>query len=156
MNWVNPAFLQIGIDLALLVAILFLLWRVNSGLKNPLIKSQKDMIQELKSVVRESQEAGDAFLKAMEQSRLAIKEMALELEIKEKRVKALLDKSKTGASAGPSRTPAPAGAPADRYAEVDAMIRQGASREQTARETGFTEAEIGLILDLYRVRQETD
>lgn len=156
MNWLNPAFLQIGIDLALLVAILFLLWRVNSELKNPLIKSQKDMIRELKAVVRESQETGDAFLKALEQSRLAIKEMALELEIKEKRVKTLLEKAKPGIPAGPSQGPVPAGASPDRYGEVVAMIRQGASREQTARETGFTEAEIGLILDLYRVRQETD
>ncbi|MFO7569585.1 MAG: hypothetical protein R6W75_07280 [Smithellaceae bacterium] len=148
MNLANPAFLQIGIDLALLAAILFLLWRINVGLKNPLIKSNKDMLKELKVIVRESQAASDAFLQTMEQSRLAIKQLAMELDLKEKRVKTLLDTSASGMSSESAGTQT-------KYAEVVDMISRGISREQAAQATGFTEAEIGLILDLYRVKQET-
>ncbi len=156
MTWVNPAFLQIGIDLALLAAVIFLLWRVNSGLRNPLIQSQKDMIRELKSVVRESQTSADAFLKALEQSRLAIKEMALDLEVKEKRVKSLLERPGAAGMMHQHVSSDRTETSSDRYAGVVHLIRQGVTREQAARETGFTEAEIGLILDLYPVKQETD
>jgi hypothetical protein len=34
------------------------------------------------------------------------------------------------------------------------MIRKGYSEEETARATGFTEAEIGLILDLSSIKNE--
>lgn len=148
MSFINPAFVQIGIDLTLLAAVVFLLWRVNVGLKNPLIKSNKDTLKEFKSLVRESQAASDTFLKTIEQSRLAFKQMALELEVKEQRVKALLDGS-GGVSGGSTGTQ-------KKYDNVVNMIARGMSRDQAAKATGFTEAEIGLILDLYRVNQETD
>jgi hypothetical protein len=148
MSFTNPAFLQIGIDMALLAAVIFLLWRVNVALKNPLIKSNKDTLKEFKTIIRESQAASDAFLKTIEQSRQAFKQMAMELEIKEQRVKALLDGS-GGASGEATGTQ-------KRYDDVVKMIARGMSRDQAAKATGFTEAEIGLILDLYRVKQETD
>src|SRR5512145_554371 len=152
MDIQNPIFLQLIIDFALLVAVIFVLWRVNSNLRKPLLKSHQDMMKELKIIMKESQASSDNFLKALEQSRLALKELALELDLKEKRVKTILAKSDALADAsGVRRAP---GTPQDKYAQVVDMIRKGYSEAQTAETTGFTEAEIGLIVDLYRVKNE--
>jgi len=152
MDIINPAFLQLFIDLALLVAIIILLWRVNVNLKRPLIKSHQDMMKELREIMVDSQATSEDFLQALEKSRLALKEIALELDIKEQRVKALLAQSERAAAvtAGKSRV----NDPQDKYDQVVRMIKQGYSEAQTAEATGFTEPEIGLIIDLYRVKNE--
>lgn len=148
----NPIFLQLIIDLALLVAVIFVLWRVNANLKKPLIKSHQEMMKELKAIMTESQLSSDKFLQAMEQSRLALKEIALELDLKEQRVKTILAKSDGVLEpAGPKRTTS---VPQDKYDQVIRMIKKGCSEAQTAEDTGFTEAEVGLIVDLYRVKNE--
>ncbi len=152
MNVANPIFLQLFIDLALLVAIIVLLWRVNANLKKPLIKSHQDMMKELKAIMTESQATSENFLQALEKSRLTLKEIALELDLKEQRVKTLLAKQDNVAvETGGKRT---AGVPQDKYDQVVQMIKQGYSEAQAAEATGFTEPEIGLIIDLYRVKNE--
>lgn len=148
----SPIFLQLIIDFALLVAVIFLLWRLNSNLKKPLIKSQRDIMNDLKAVMAESQASSDRFLETLEKSRLALREIAIELDLKEKRVKALLATSDQTAS-GAEVKHAP-GVSREKYGQVVDMIRQGYSESQTAEATGFTEAEIGLIIDLYRVKNE--
>ena len=148
----SPVFLQILIDLALLIAVMILIWRVNSNLKKPLIKSHQDMMKDLKEVMAQSQTSSENFLEALEKSRLALKEIALELDLKEKRVKTLLAKSDNAGNGAEGR-PKP-GDPRDKYKQVVEMIRQGYTEAQTSETTGFTEAEIGLIFDLYRVKNE--
>ncbi|MEN6469428.1 MAG: hypothetical protein ABFD45_10825 [Smithella sp.] len=148
----KPLLLQLFIDLALLVSIIVLLWRVNVNLRKPLMTSHEEMMRELKAITAESQTASENFLRALEQSRLALKEIALELDIKEQRVKALLAKSDSseGDPAGKRTT----GVPQDKYDQVVDMINKGYSDAQVAEATGFTEPEIGLIVDLYRVKNE--
>ena len=148
----KPLFLQLFIDLALLVSIIVLLWRVNVNLKKPLMKSHQDMMRELKAITTESQTASENFLQALEQSRLALKEIAIELDLKEQRVKTLLAKSDSvEGDSGGKRT---AGVPQDKYEQVVQMIKKGYSEAQVAETTGFSEPEIGLIVDLYRVKNE--
>lgn len=152
MDIANPTFLQLFIDLALLVAIIVLLWRVNANLKKPLIKSHQDMMKELKAIMTESQATSENFLQTLEKSRLTLKEIALELDLKEQRVKTLLARQdNVAAETGGKRT---AGVPQDKYDQVVQMIKQGYSEGQAAEATGFTEPEIGLIIDLYRVKNE--
>ncbi len=151
MNIQSPIFLQLLIDLALLIAVLILIWRVNANLKKPLIKSHQDMMKDLKTVVAQSQASSENFLEALEKSRLALKEIAIELDLKEKRVKTLLVKSDAANGVDEKRKPC---APQEKYKQVVDMIRQGYTESQTAENTGFTEAEIGLIIDLYRVKNE--
>lgn len=151
MNNINPIVFQLIVDLAILAAIFFLLWRVNATLRNPIIKSHQDMMKDLKAVMNESQAASECFLKALEQSRLTIKELAIELELKEKRVKTLLEKQENGPAAVGNKQ---AGQANDKYDQVVQMISKGYSDEQVAEATGFTEPEIGLIVDLYRVKNE--
>jgi hypothetical protein len=155
MDLQNPVFIQIALDLALFVAIIILLWRVNANIKNPPSSFQQEMIAELKSLIVESQANADKFLQALEQSRLALKELALELELKERRVKSVLDKSRqevntvNAKEANKHTEFSP-----DQYSKVLSMIKKGHSEEETAHITGFTQAEIGLIIDLSRIKNE--
>lgn len=156
MDFSNPIFIQITIDIALFVAVIILLWRVNANIKNPsLIDAQSRMIAELKSLIVESQANAEKFLQAMEQSRLALKELALELELKEKRIKTILEKKRQENDVMnvkmTNREPAFS---REKYSEVIEMINKGYSEEEAARATGLTEAEIGLIIDLSRIKNE--
>ncbi len=148
----NPVILQLVIDLALLAAVLFLLWRLNASVRNPILKSHREMMQDLKAIMDESQTSSEAFLQALEQSRLALKELAMELDLKEKRVKSILSKAESVQPENGANMPS--GSAPDKYARVVEMIRKGYSEAETARVTGFTEPEIGLIIDLYRVKNE--
>jgi hypothetical protein len=155
MDLQNPIFIQITIDLALFISVILLLWRVNVNIKNPRIDVQREMIAELRSLIIESQSNAEKFLEALEESRKALKEVALELEIKEKRVKGILEKSQYEIeiiTEKPGRTDKTFSQ--GKYSEVINMIKKGISEEETSRVTGFTEAEIGLIVDLARVKNE--
>jgi hypothetical protein len=152
MNLLNPVIIQLIIDLALLLMVVFLLWRFNASVRNPIIKSHQEMMTELKAMMVESQASSENFLQALEKSRLALKEIALELDLKEKRVKQLLAKSDNGSMEIKSKQPA--GLPEDRYNQVVRLIKEGYTEAQTSEATGFTEPEVGLIVDLYRVKNE--
>lgn len=152
MNILSGIPLQILIDIALLMAIVILIWRINSNLKKPLLKSQQDLMKELKQVMKESQVSSDIFLQALEKSRIALKEIALELDIKEKRVRSLLsDKDNDGNLTSRNRI---SNVHEEKYQQVVDLIRKGYSEEKTAEITGFSEAEIGLIIDLFRIKNE--
>lgn len=153
MNSPDPLFMQIAIDLVLFAAIIILLWRVNVNIKNPPLDPLRKMTAELQSLIIESQANADKFLQTMEQSRLALKEIALELELKEKRVKAILEKShdeveNTDAKA----TNKNSAFSRNKYSDVMDMINNGCAEEETARATGFTQAEVALIVDLSRIK----
>lgn len=153
MNFLNPLFMQIALDLVLFVAIIILLWRVNVNIKNPPLDPLRKMTAELQSLIIESQANADKFLQAMEQSRLALKEIALELELKEKRVKAILEKSHNEVENTDAKTADKNYAfSRSKYSEVMDMINKGYTEEETARATGFTQAEVALIVDLSRIK----
>jgi hypothetical protein len=155
MDFLNPVFIQIALDLALFVAIIILLWRVNFNIKKVPLDSQREMTAELKYLITESQVNADKFLQALEQSRLALKEIALELELKEKRVKTILEKSQREVeSTNAEAANKDLAFSQKKYSEVIDMINKGYSEEETARTTGFTQAEIGLIVDLSRIKNE--
>lgn len=146
----NLPVLQMLIDIALLVALVVLIWRVNANLKKPLWQARQEIIREIKEIMADSQALSENFLQKLEQSRLALKEIALDLEIKEQRVKALLEKSDKPPTAVAEKQKA--AAPADKNQQVIEMIGQGYSEAETAEASGLTEAEVGLILDIYRVK----
>ncbi len=155
MNFLNPAVMQIVLDLVLFAAVIILLWRVNINIKNPPLEPLQKMTAELQTLIDESQANADKFLQAMEQSRLALKEIALELELKEKRVKTLLEKPQQKIENAGERTVNKASdCSRSKYSEVINMINNGYTEEETALTTGFTQAEIGLIVDLSRIKNE--
>jgi hypothetical protein len=155
MDLNNPIIIQIALDAALFASILILLWRVNSNVKKPVLNAHREMVAELRSLIHESQANAEKFLQALEQGRLALKELALELDLKEKRVRSILDKAEQGTE-NINRKPADTDAAfsGSKYSAVINMIKKGISEEETAQVTGFTQAEIGLIVDLARVKNE--
>ena len=155
MDIQNPIFVQIAIDLALFIVIIVLLWHVNANIKRPDTGKHQELITELKAIVAQSQNNADSFLVALETSRKSLKEIALELDIKEKRIKAILEKSQQEVEpfdANPILRDA--GLSQTKYAEVINMIKKGYSEEETASATGFPRGEIGLIVDLSRIKNE--
>ena len=152
MNIFDGVFLQLFIDCSLLVAVIILIWRINFILKKPFSESHKVMMNDLRAIMAESQTASENFLQALEKSRIALKEIAIELEIKEKRVKALL--SKTDINSVTQEVKNASTVSEKRYHEVVDLVRKGCSESKTAEMTGFSEAEVGLIVDLYRVKNE--
>jgi len=155
MDFLNPVFLQIVLDLVLFAAIIILLWRVNANINNRPLDPLRKMTAELQALIIESQANADKFLQAMEQSRLALKEIALELELKEKRVKTILEKSeRESEKIHPKTRDNDSNASQSKYSEVTDMINKGYSEEETASKTGFTQAEIALIIDLSRIKNE--
>lgn len=156
MDLSNPIFIQVAIDLALFIAIMILLWRLNSNIRKHPAEHSAEMTAELRSLITESQANADKFLHSLEQSRLALKEIALELDVKEKRVKELLEKSQQD-SGSANRMPPVTGSPSSpnhTYSEVMNLINQGYSEEETACLTGCTQTEVGLIIDLSRIKNE--
>jgi len=152
MEFLHLISIQIALDIVLLLAILILLWRISSRPAG----FQRKMTEEMKAIIQESQANADRFLQILEQSRLALKEIALDLELKEKRAKAALEESKQAAESMnlPELKRENVFSPR-KYAEVLNMIKKGYSEEETARATGFTPAEIGLIIDLSRMKNES-
>jgi hypothetical protein len=155
MDIQNPIFVQIAIDLALFIAVIILLWHANSNIKNNDASKHQEMIAELKIIIAQSQNTADRFLEDLEKSRKSLKEIALELDIKEKRVKEILEKFQRETE---SHDGEPILRDADfsqsKYAEVINMIKKGYSEEETASATGFPRGEIGLIVDLSRIKNE--
>ena len=156
MDIQNPAFVQIAIDLALFMAVVILLWRVNTSIKHHELNNHQEMISELKVIIGQSQNTADRFLETLEKSRRSLKEIALELDIKEERIKALLEKTKRKMEPFNDKpilqnANLPQG---NKYAEVINMIKKGYSAGETARATGFPEGEIGLIVDISRIKNE--
>jgi hypothetical protein len=155
MDIQNPAFVQIAIDLALFIAVVILLWRVNANIKNNDTGNHQKMISELKVIINQSQNTADRFLETLEKSRKSLKEIALELDIKEERIKALLGKSQRKMEPFNGKPMLQdANLSQGKYAEVISMIKKGYSAEETASATGFPEGEIGLIVDLSRIKNE--
>ena len=155
MDIQNPIFVHIAIDLALFIVVIILLWQVNANIKRPDASKHQELITELKVIVAQSQNNADSFLDALETSRKNLKEIALELDIKEKRIKEILEKSRVEIepfNANPILRDV--GLSQSKYAEVINMIKKGYSEEETASATGFPRGEIGLIVDLSRIKNE--
>ena len=102
--------------------------------------------------LRKSRRRIRRFSEALERA-AALKEIALELDIKEKRVRSLLGKTNEAAMDGFETTSAAAN-PDDKHARVVEMIKNGHTRQQAALESGIPEAEIDLIVELYRIKNE--
>ena len=124
MDLHNPIIIQIALDAALFASILILLWRVNSNVKKPVLNAHREMVAELRSLIHESQVNAEKFLKALEQGRLALKELALELDLKETRVRSILDKAEQGTEKLRKAEVADSALSGSKYAEVISMIKK--------------------------------
>lgn|GEM_PF-6517359 len=200
--------LQLISDIVLFVAVIFLLaivgrnsWKKNSSPPTPPTPVDKETVAELERLISESQAATAHLIKAMDESRRALREAVCEVEEKESRrverdagvkkaeASALLPavaqrrpaadavRAQTGVS-GKGRQDVPAKAPekgqgngqakepgaaksgsADSgasgdYQAVIEMARKGMSEKEIIEQSELTEAEISLVLELGRKRNE--
>ncbi len=147
---------QIIADVVLCLAILFLLMRIgrNIGGPNPPGIDAKYLL-EFRELIQESRNEAARFTLTMEESYQKFKELALELEEKERslarlfhEVKGQFEKFET--LTGPRDTGVHTG-----YDLVLTLLKAGASAKEIAQKSGLTEGEVSLILDLENKRKET-
>jgi hypothetical protein len=156
---------QMIADVILCVAIVFLLFVVAKETKKRETKPiDPEMISDFRKIIDESRDESLHLIAAMDESRKSLKETALALDEREKRVRFLLEEADRVASTIPSGNPAAAkGRPsalrepdssADPYDDVLKMARQGFSKKEISRLSGLAEGEIDLIIDLDRKKNE--
>ncbi len=154
MDLQQLVFIQITIEILLFIAILIVLVRLNTNVKKTPSAPQQQMVSELKKMIAESKQTADLFLRSLEEGMKAMKEIALRLDQKERDLKHLLVQTEQGIEklkTENTRNDIPFSE--SRYAEVVNMINKGFSEEETAKITGFTQAEVSLIIDLSRIKK---
>ena len=143
------------IDVAFFVIIMLLFSQIYRRISKipPAVDEAK--VLELKKMVTDSQEYTDQFLKAVEENELTLNKLARQLGDKEKKLILLLEEAETMIKNMDSRK---AGSEpvysTERYDDLLKMIRQGLSREEIAKRSGFTEGEINLVMELGKTRTD--
>ncbi len=155
MNPLSLFTIQIGIDILICGLILYFLWRVGKKTHEPVVGDEQAR-QELRDLIAESQKSAQQFLDALAEGRKALKEIAYALDERESRLRTLCLRAEAlTADAEPEDadtddTPS-ASANQD---QVLRMASAGASVPDIVRQTGLTEGEVRLIIDLARSRAE--
>ncbi len=139
--------LQLGMDVALALLVLFLLWQVRRAMSRKNVLPGEKEMQDLRQLVEDSRSATDHFLTAVQESRDTLKELARALDEREKRIRELLTLCPEAPERKePEADPPPAGDP--RAAQVLALAARGLSEREIARHTGIPDGEVNLILNL--------
>lgn len=139
--------LQLGMDVALALLVLFLFWQVRRLVGRKQARPDEKEVQALRQLVEDSRSATDQFLAAVQESKATLKDLARALDEREKRIRELLSlypeaQERQEAEAAPP----PAGDP--RAAQVLALAARGLSEREIARHTGIPDGEVHLILNL--------
>jgi plasmid maintenance system antidote protein VapI len=148
-------YVQIGIDVVMCILILYFLWRV--GRKPVAANPEGERArQELQQLIRESQQSAQHFLDSLGEMRRSLKELAYALDEKEARLQALCGRVEAiTADAAPERgLRTSASGDIDRE-QVLQLKKDGASLADIVRQTGLTEGEVNLIIDLARSQHES-
>lgn len=138
--------IQIVADLALLLAIVFLVWAVSRERKKDPAGIDAKTLAEFKQLIEESQRSSDHLFQALEE----VRELVSDLDAKERRLKALVAQQDAENRGRDSKAPSRA----EKYEDVVKMSRHGASVREIADLLSLTEGEIALILELHRKKNE--
>jgi rhamnose utilization protein RhaD (predicted bifunctional aldolase and dehydrogenase) len=155
MNPLSLFYFQIGIDALMCGLILYFLWRVGKKTAEPVVGGEQAR-QELQRLIAESQKSAEQFLDALAEGRKALKEIAYALDERESRLQTLCLRAEAlTADAEPEAKDADDASPAsDNQEQVRRMASDGASVPDIVMQTGLTEGEVRLIIDLARSRNE--
>ena len=138
--------LQIVADIALLVAILFLVWAVNRERKKNPPGVDAKTFAEFKQLIEESRSSSEELFRALHEMR----ELAAVLDAKERRLMARAHEPDTVEERRKSKNPGRE----EKYENAVEMARHGATAKEIADVLNVTEGEIALILDLHRKENE--
>ena len=146
-------YFQIIAEGVFFVAILFLLWRLKRDVEKYRPLADGSIMDHLKKIMADSQEFANGFVTQMEENKHALKELARQLDEKEKRLAALLDKAEAAMKQMNSdRGDSEPVLSAKQYGDVINLVKQGMTREEASKQSGLTEGEINLIMELARSR----
>jgi len=144
---------QIIIDLVFFVTIVILLSQLNKNISKNSSTVDTSLIQELKKIVTESHHSTNRFIEAIDESKQVLNKLSLQLDDKEKKLAVLIGEAKMQIKKLDLEKNASEPVSSEkRYDDVIQMVQQGVSREEVSKRLGFTEGEIGLIVDLARTR----
>jgi hypothetical protein len=152
MNPLSLFYFQIGIDALMCGLILYFLWRVGKKNPKPIVGGEQAQ-QELLHLIAESQKSAHQFLDALAEGRRALKEIACALDERESRLQTLCLRAEALSSDVNSEV-MDVNAPSVSHERVLRMVVDGASVSDIVRQTGLTEGEVRLIIDLARSRDE--
>lgn len=146
-------YFQIIIDIAFFITVVLLLFQLNQRMvKRPNVADAAS-VRQLERVISDCQECTNQFLKAIEEKEASLGKLARQLDIKEKRIlilievaEALIKKSDAG------KTESETVSSMARYEDLLKMMREGLSREEVVKRSGFTEGEIQLVAELSQIR----
>ena len=147
-------YVQIGIDIVMCGLILYFLWRVGMK-KRPSSADDEAARRELARLVSESQQSAQNFLDALAEGRRSLKELSYALDEKEARLRALFRQAEAvEAAALPGNGSDGSASDGVDREKVLGMKKDGASIAEIIRETGLSEGEVQLIIDLARSQIE--
>lgn len=156
-EWMNPSsifYVQIGIDVLMCGLILYFLWRVGRKKAAP-VPGDEQARQELRRLISESHESAQHFLEAIGEGRRNLRELAQVLDEKEARLQALCQRVEAlMVDARPGSGAAQSDSAAIDRGQVLQMKKDGAAVSDIVRQTGLTEGEVHLIIDLARSQNE--
>jgi CHAT domain-containing protein len=146
---------QIMVEAVFLGAILFLLWRLKRDIEKYRPLADGSVMNHLLKIMADSQEFADGFVTQMEENKQALNRLSRQLDEKEKRLAVLVDQAeaaikKINSGQGDSATVLYE----NRYDDVMNLVQQGMNQEEASKQSGLTEGEIDLIMELARARSE--
>ncbi|MCX5854681.1 MAG: DUF2802 domain-containing protein [Deltaproteobacteria bacterium] len=145
--------LQIIIDLVFFVTILILLSQLNKNISKNSSTVDTSLIQELEKIVTESYHSTNRFIEAIDESKQVLNKLFLQLDDKGKKLTVLIGEAEMHIKKlDLEKNVSEPVSSEKRYDDVIQMVQQGMSREEVSKRLGFTEGEIGLIVDLARTR----
>lgn len=140
---------QIVIDIAFFATIVLLLYQLHRRIAKNKPAVDTAMVQELKKIMKESQESADRFLNVVEENEMALNQLLRRLDDKEKKLIILLEEAEALIKEMDAKNVASRSVnSSERYEDLLKMIRQGLGREELISKSGFTETEINLVMEL--------
>jgi len=151
---------QIITDVLICMGVLFLLIRFRKFFKPGSIEISEKTIQDFCQLLDESKEAAGKFLEELEKEKDALKDLALSIDEKERRLNDLINKSKpymdllSSVNTGSDNAKKAIAFSRETYREVLSLAHKGLNIEQISQQLVLPEGEIDLILNLSRTKNE--
>jgi hypothetical protein len=140
-------------DVILCIAIFFILFLITrENKKRPVRNINPEIIAEFQRTIDTSHNSINHLIKAMDESRKALKEIAYALDERENRLRSLIAQAENIVQK--SQIAIESEIRPDGYERVLAMIREGLEAEEIAGITGLTRGEVELMINLDRKKNE--
>ncbi len=141
------------IDIIFFVAILLFLQQLSKRIAKKYSAVDVETLNEFKRIMAESQEITNRFITLTDNNVRALNKLIRQLDDKQKTLVMLLEEAEGSIKKLEDKRYKPEmAAPADRYDGLVQMAKQGMSREEISKQSGFTEGEIDLAMEISRTR----